>query len=150
MTSNLDISLDEISIESKSNLEKNIEDSENINYLINITNNLENNSLENLHISPLNNDTTNSDIEYKTCNICFEDFEDICLLRCDHVLCLKCSVLWFSKKTTCPFCRLNINNLNNLQVNNSTNISKCHKIEKIICYTSLILWPLNIFIYNVM
>ena len=194
MASDSDISLDEISIESKSDIDS---DSDDINYSINIThdnhnknnfminnfminNFIKNNSLENLSISPLNNNSysfknsesnynridnnstssTNSDTEYKTCKICYEDFEDICLLRCNHVLCLKCFVSWFSENTTCPFCRLNIDNLDihNLQLSNSIDstdslnsheYTNCNKIEKIICYISLTSWLIYLIVYKV-
>ena len=51
----------------------------------------------------------------KSCNICFDDFENgqkICHLPCNHLLCKDCALKWFKipenesdANFQCPFCR---------------------------------------------
>ena len=49
--------------------------------------------------------------EYKTCMICYDEMKDVCLLRCNHIICLNCLVEWFKKKKNCPFCRIDISDI---------------------------------------
>ena len=92
--------------------------------------------------------------DYETCLICTENFKDICLLRCGHVICLNCLIKWFRTSRTCPFCREEINNLNMNHFYNRVNsgirnnydtddeeVEKCftcRTFERAICYSSLI------------
>jgi len=61
--------------------------------------------------------------------------QDICILRCKHVLCLKCIITWFAESTTCPYCRLNIDNIAPktiiINTNESNNQILCDKLGKV-------------------
>ena len=68
--------------------------------------------------------------------------QDICILRCKHVLCLKCIITWFAESTTCPFCRLNIDDITLktiiINTNESNNQILCDKLGKVFfCLSTL-------------
>lgn len=90
------------------------------------------------------------DEEYKVCAICQDEIKDICLLRCNHVLCLNCIVKWMKENKSCPFCRLDLSDIEFEQEtnnNNTNDFTNCNKVEKVLCYTSLVSWFL-FFVYN--
>lgn len=39
-----------------------------------------------------------------TCIVCYEESE-LVKLRCKHIICKECSISWFKKHNTCPYCR---------------------------------------------
>ena len=90
----------------------------------------------------------NENEEYKICSICKEDMKDICLLRCNHVLCLNCIIKWMKENKSCPFCRLDLSDIE-LEPNQSSqtsNNTRCDKMEKVICYSSILSWVFYILI----
>ena len=43
------------------------------------------------------------------CIICFIEYENLCITKCDHKFCENCLLSWFKKnKTSCPVCRVDI------------------------------------------
>jgi hypothetical protein len=71
-------------------------------------------------------DSLNIDIEINsddnfTCSICMEeiDIENKCITNCNHEFCKKCLHDWFKKnKISCPTCRQDIEEYNNMNVRN--------------------------------
>lgn len=72
------------------------------------------------------NDSLNIDIEINsddnfTCSICMEeiDIENKCITNCNHEFCKKCLHDWFKKKKiSCPSCRQDIEEYNNMNEKN--------------------------------
>lgn len=99
---------------------------------------------------------------YETCIICNDNFKDIVILRCGHIICLKCLISWFRTSKTCPFCREKINNINFNYLNiedtnnyldndNQSQNDDCLTIrtfEKTICYFSLLYFTYLLLLSN--
>lgn len=50
-----------------------------------------------------------SELSTKTCNICFDSFNDPIVLPCTHIFCGSCLITWMrNNKRTCPECRTDI------------------------------------------
>lgn len=78
--------------------------------------------------------TDSSDSYYKTCKICMEDINDLCSLRCGHVLCLQCFMNWFKENKSCPFCREDIDV--NIYINNDIETGTSRYTRRLVTYVS--------------
>ncbi|KAG5449274.1 E3 ubiquitin-protein ligase rnf126 [Clonorchis sinensis] len=61
---------------------------------------------------PVQKLTEDSVAQYKTCSICFEDYqvsEEVMQLPCQHVYHTTCVTTWLKQHATCPVCRKDLN-----------------------------------------
>jgi len=88
-------------------------------------------------------DLTNR-ITSKTCSICMEMITNPILIECTHIFCGGCLLKWLKTNKNCPYCRANINSLDNLTAiveNNNNNNSE--NIEEILSKEETLLKILN-------
>ena len=79
---------------------------------LSIENKSEESNYQNINSEDYNSDSEDSSKnEYKTCSICYDTMYDICVLRCNHVLCLTCFLKWTKENKSCPFCRNQMDDL---------------------------------------
>ena len=71
---------------------------------------------------------------YRTCRICMEDINDLCSLRCGHVLCLQCFMNWFKENKSCPFCRKDIDV--NIYIHNDIETGTSRYTRRLVTYVS--------------
>ena len=53
--------------------------------------------------------------ENEKCGICFENMIN-CQNECGHSFCFTCIYSWLNKNQSCPYCRVEIDNIGNLEL----------------------------------